>query len=308
MVDSEAQESNMLENVLVTGGQGMLGSCISGGLKPSQDELNLLNYQDLLHYMKENNVSEIIHCAAKVGGLKYNIEHNADMLSENTEINNNVFKASIECGVKNIVSVLSTCVFPANAKEPFDHRSIYEGFPHPTNYGYAYSKRLLLVMSNAVRQQYGINCTTIIPCNMFGPRDNFNLDECHVIPALIRKAYESTDGKLVVGGSGVAKREFLYSYDCAKVIEWMLKNYNSETPLIVSPPKSVSISEVAKLISEKFELEVVWDKTIPDGQLTRSSDTSLFESLNTGVELSNFNECIDTTINWFVENYSKARL
>ena len=89
MVDSEAQESNMLENVLVTGGQGMLGSCISGGLKPSQDELNLLNYQDLLHYMKENNVSEIIHCAAKVGGLKYNIEHNADMLSENTEINNN---------------------------------------------------------------------------------------------------------------------------------------------------------------------------------------------------------------------------
>ena len=298
----------MSKNVLVTGGQGMLGSCVSFGLKPSREELNLLNYQDLLYYMKENNVTEVIHCAAKVGGLKYNIDHNSDMILENTEMNNNVFKASVECGVKNIVSVLSTCVFPANAKEPFDQDSIHDGFPHPTNYGYAYSKRLLLVLSKATRQQYGVNCTTIIPCNMFGPRDNFNLNECHVIPALIRKAHESTDGKLIVGGTGVAKREFLYSYDWAKVIEWMLKNYKSEVPLIVSPSESIPISRVADIIADKFNLEVVWDKSIPDGQLTRSSDTSVFKSLNTEVKLSDFNESIDKTMNWFVENYDKARL
>lgn len=296
-----------MNETLITGGHGMLGSCVSYGLKPSKSELDLRKYKDVVQYLKEHNVKNIIHCAAKVGGLEYNIDHNATMLIENTEINNNVLRASVECGVKNVVSVLSTCIFPADIKEPFHHTDIHNGFPHNTNYGYAYAKRTLLVLSNAVRDEYGLNCTTIVPCNMFGPKDNFRLKECHVIPALIRKAYESTDGKLVVGGTGVARREFLYSYDCAKVIEWMIQNYTSSDPLIISPKESIAIGDVAKMIASRFNLEIVWDKTIPDGQLSRQSDTSLFESINTGITLSDFSESLNETIDWFISNYAYAR-
>jgi len=296
-----------MSETLITGGMGMLGSCVSYGLKPSKEELDLLRYNDIIYYLKENNIKNVIHCAAKVGGLVFNIDHNADMLMENTELNNNILRASVECGVENVVSVLSTCVFPENTEEPFNYFNIHSGFPHKTNYGYAYAKRTLLVLSNAIRDQYGLNCTTIIPCNMFGPRDNFRTKECHVIPALIRKAYESTDGRLIVGGTGVAQREFLYSYDCAKVLEWMIVNYNSNEPLIISSSDSISIGEVAKMIASRFNLEIVWDKTIPDGQLSRKSDTSLFENLNTGIHFSNFTDSLNKTIDWFVDNYEVAR-
>ena len=137
--------------------------------------------------------------------------------------------------------------------------------------------------------------------------DNFRLEECHVIPALIRKAYESKNGTLLVGGTGAARREFLYSKDCASVIEWMLKNYDDRRPLIVSPSEDVSILEVAKVIASKFDLQIEFDESIPDGQMTRRSDSSLLESLNTGIELTDFSEALDDTIDWFVENYEVCR-
>lgn len=292
-------------NTLVTGGKGMLGSHIGYGLKPSIDELNLLNYKDLLYYIRENNITNVIHCAAKVGGLKYNIDHNADMIMENVEMNNNVLKASIECDVKKIVSVLSTCVFPADTTQPFHYENIHQGFPHISNYGYAYAKRMLLVSSLAIRNQYGLDCMTIIPSNMFGARDNFILDECHVIPALIRKAYESTDGNLVVGGTGIARREFLYAKDGARVIEWMMENYDNEEPLIVSPATDISILEVAEIIANRFDLDICFDQSFPDGQLTRRSDSSLFDSLGTGIELTNFYDALHETIDWFILNVDK---
>jgi GDP-L-fucose synthase len=297
----------MSDNVLVTGGQGMLGSCFSFGLKPSIEELDLRIYKDVLYYMKEHSVTDVIHCAAKVGGLTYNIDHNADMILENTDINNNVLRASVECGVKNVVSVLSTCIFPSGVQEPFSPEDIHSGPPHYSNVGYAFSKRMLLVLCNTVRDQYGINCTTVIPCNMFGPGDNFRSEESHVIPALIRKAYESKDGTLLVGGTGIARREFLYSKDCARIMEWMLKNYEDRRPLIVSPSEDVSILEVAKVIASKFDLRIELDDSIPDGQITKRSDSSLLESLDTGVELTDFDQALDETIDWFVDNYNDCR-
>jgi len=297
----------MSDNVLVTGGRGMLGSCFSFGLKPSSEELDLRVYKDVLHYMKEHSITDVVHCAAMVGGLTYNINHNADMLLENTDINNNVLRAAVECGVKNVMSVLSTCVFPPGIKEPFSHEDIHSGPPHHSNMGYAFSKRMLLELSNAVRDQYGVNCTTIIPSNMFGPGDNFRLNESHVIPALIRKAYESKDGTLLVGGTGIARREFLYSKDCARIMEWMLKNYSDRRPLIVSPSEDVSILEVAELIASKFDLRIELDDSIPDGQITKRSDSSLLESLDTGVELTDFGQALDETIDWFVDNYEDCR-
>ena len=146
---------------------------------------------------------------------------------------------------------------------------------------------------------------TIIPSNMFGARDNFILDECHVIPALIRKAYESTDGNLVVGGTGIARREFLYVKDGARVIEWMMENYDNKEPLIVSPATDISILEVAEIIANRFDLDICFDQSFPDGQLTRRSDSSLFDSLGTGIELTNFYDALHETIDWFILNVDK---
>ena len=302
------REVNM--NTFVTGGNGMLGSHISYGLKPTVNEVNLLNFNETLKFIKENDVTTVIHCAAKVGGLKYNMDHNSDMLLENLEMNNNLLRASIECGVKKILSVLSTCVFPATAQEPFGEDDIHNGFRHPTNFGYAYSKRTLLVASEAIRQQHGINCMNIIPSNMFGAGDNFNLNECHVIPALIRKAYESKNGKLLVGGTGVARIEFLYAKDAARVMEWMVDNIDTSVPVIVSPDDDISILEISKLIASRFDLEIEFDETIPDGQITRRSNNSHFKSYSDqcDVNLTNFEDALSETIDWFVKNYKNARL
>ena len=176
-------------NTLVTGGNGLVGSTIESTFKPTSKRLNLMNIDNIIRYITINKIDSIIHCAAKVGGIKSNMEHLGEFFYENIIINSNVLEAARHCGVEKVVSFMSTCVFPDDASYPLSPDQIHNGEPHPSNYSYAYAKRMLEVQSRAYREQYGCNFVTVIPCNIYGPNDNFDLDNSHVIPGLIHKCY-----------------------------------------------------------------------------------------------------------------------
>ena len=174
-------------SLLVTGGRGLVGSAIKADLKPTRDSLDLMDLDATVAYIKANDVTEIIHCAAKVGGIKANMEQLGEFFYANIILNTNVLEAARKCGVTKMVSFMSTCVFPDDATYPLSADQIHNGEPHNSNYAYAYAKRMLDVQSRAYRDQYDCNFVTVIPCNIYGPHDNFDLVNSHVIPALIRK-------------------------------------------------------------------------------------------------------------------------
>ena len=176
-------------NLLVTGGSGLVGSSITADFKPYRDELDLMELDEVIDYIEENEITHIIHCAARVGGIKANMEHLGEFFYENIKINSNILEAARKCKIEKVVSFMSTCVFPDDATYPLSPDQIHKGEPHSSNYAYAYAKRMLEVQSRAYREQYGCNFVTVIPCNIYGPHDNFDLNSSHVIPALIHKCY-----------------------------------------------------------------------------------------------------------------------
>ena len=176
-------------NTLVTGGSGLVGSAIESYFKPSSKQLNLMHVEDIIRYITLNKIDSIIHCAAKVGGIKANSDHLGEFFYKNVIMNTNLLHAAHETGVKKVVSFMSTCVFSDDVEYPLTPCQIHMGEPHPSNYAYAYAKRMLEVRSRAYRDQYGSNFVTVIPCNIYGPNDNFNLDTSHVLPAIFRKIY-----------------------------------------------------------------------------------------------------------------------
>ena len=226
-------------------------------------------------------------------------------------INTNVIESSRKAGVKNLVAFLSTCVFPDNVNYPLTVDQVHLGEPHESNYPYAYAKRMADVQIRAYREQYGINYTSIIPSNIYGPNDNFNLDHGHVMPMLIHKLYLAKKNKtdFTVWGSGKPLREFIYSKDIAKIAEWALYNYEGTDPLIVSGDEEVSIKDlVGMLVDEfKFKGKVIFDQTKPDGQHRKPSDNSLIKKLLPDFEYTPFEQGIKETVNWFKENYESAR-
>ena len=173
-------------------------------------------------------------------------------------MNLNVLEACRINKVKKVVSLLTTCIFPdKNITYPLTSDQLHNGPPHESNYAYAYAKRMLEVQARAYRDQYGMNIVNVIPCNVYGPRDNYNLEASHVIPGLIHKAFLAKhDNKpLKVWGDGTPKREFIYSKDLGKIIDWTLRNYTLEEPLIVSSDEEISIGQVAEKLKDLYELK-----------------------------------------------------
>jgi len=300
-----------MKKVLITGGYGMVGSAMESQIKLSRETCDLTNPIQTNKLFKLIKPDGVIHCAGKVGGIGGNSNYKGEYFHDNLMINTNVIESARKAGVKNLVAFLSTCVFPDKVKYPLTVDQIQLGEPHESNYPYAYAKRMADVQIRAYREQYGINYTSIIPSNIYGPNDNFNLDHGHVMPMLIHKLYLAKKNKtdFTVWGSGKPLREFVYSKDIAKIAEWALFNYEDTDPLIISGDEEVSIKDLVGLLVDEFKFKgkVVFDKTKPDGQLRKPSDNSKIKELMPDFEYTPFEQGIKETVNWFIENYDEAR-
>ena len=295
---------------LVTGGTGLVGSAIIADVKVGRN-YDLTNPQICDSMFNEHKPTHVIHCAAKVGGLGGNMNYKGEYLYDNVMINTNVIESARKSGVTNLVSFLSTCVFPDNIEYPLTEKKIHLGEPHFSNYPYAYAKRMADIQIRAYREQYGVKYTSVIPCNIYGPNDNFSLEHGHVIPMLMHKLYlaQQRNEDFVVWGSGKPLREFIFSKDVAKLAEWALNNYDESEPIIFSTSNEISIMDLVDLLVTEFEFKgkVIFDDSKPDGQFRKPSDNSKLRSYLPDFEFTSIEEGIKETVYWFKENYDRAR-
>jgi GDP-L-fucose synthase len=261
--------------------------------------------------------THVIHLAACVGGLYKNMNQKVDMLEKNLLMNFNVVKCCHEFGVQKLVACLSTCIFPDKTTYPINEEMLHDGPPHTSNDAYAYAKRMLEIQCQAYRENYGDKFVCVIPTNIYGPNDNFNLEDAHVIPALIHKCYlaKQKGEDFVVRGTGKPLRQFIHSEDLAELMMWTLENYDGKSLILSVPEKDeVSIGYVAKQIAKAFEYEhrMYFDPYYSDGQYKKTADnTKLANLLLTGFpsvfDFINIDEGIANTVKWFIENYESAR-
>lgn len=311
----------MLKTILVTGGSGLLGTAIKridlnynyNFIYMSSSDCNLENYLNTLNYFKKCMPDYVIHLAANVGGLFKNLNNKVDMLEKNILINSNVLKASHEVGVKKLIACLSTCIFPDKTLYPIDETMLHNGPPHFSNDAYAYAKRLLETQCKAYQEQYSDNFICIIPTNIYGPYDNFHLEDSHVIPGLIHKCFlaKKESRPFIVSGSGKPLRQFIYSHDLAKLILWILENYTYKEPIILSVDEKdeVSIEDVSKMIAKKMDYSenIVFDISKPDGQYKKTADNSNLMKLIKDFKFTNIELGINETVEWFQNNYNNCR-
>jgi len=299
-----------MKKLLVTGGNGLVGSSITSDIKIGK-EYDLRNIEETNKMFEHHKPTHVNHCAGKVGGLSANMNYKGEFFYDNIMINTNVIESARKNNVKKLVSFLSTCVFPDKIEYPITEKKIHLGAPHFSNYPYAYAKRMADIQIRAYREQYGLEYVSVIPTNIYGPNDNFSLETGHVIPMLLHKMYnaqrDNTD--FVVWGSGTPLREFIYSKDIAKLSEWSLDNYNESEPIIFSNSNEISIKDLVDLLVNEFNFKgkVIFDKTKPDGQFRKPSDNSKLKSYLPNFEFTPIEQGLKETINWFIENYDKTR-
>ena len=283
------------------------------GFFHSSGQFDLRDSTEARKMMEKYKPDAVIHLAAKVGGVKGNIDYVADYYSDNILINTNVLNASHLFGVKKVVSLLSTCIYPNKVRYPITEEQLHEGEPHFSNFGYAYSKRMIEVQSRAYRQQYGSNFICAVPNNLYGEHDNFDLDNSHVIPALIRKIWEAkinNKDEVLVWGDGTPVREFTYSEDISKVLIFLLNNYDDSSPVNIGNTQEYSISDVVKNICQTLEYrgKVRWDTSKPSGQHKKPSDnTKLIEMGWDKNDFTPLNVGLKNTCDWFIMNYPNVR-
>ena len=298
--------------LLVTGGTGMVGSAFKN-IETDHDlilvgskDCDLMNYDQTFEMFAYYMPNAVIHLAAKVGGVKGNSEYVADYFHENIVINTNVLDISKCFRIGKVVSLLSTCIYPDSPTYPLTEDQIHSGEPHKSNFGYAYAKRMLEVHTRAIRQQYGLKYITAVPNNIYGPHDNFDLENGHVVPAIIRKFQENNP---VLWGDGSPLREFTYSEDIANALLLLLENYDGESPVNIGNPSQVSIRELAELISIFFPNieKIEWDINKPSGQYKKPSSNNLFLSMFPNFEYTSLQDGLNKTTEWFKSNYPNVR-
>jgi GDP-L-fucose synthase len=299
-------------STLITGGHGLLGSFMNFGLKPNRHELDINNFTDICNYVEQNKIDSIIHAAAKVGGVKANTDYVFDYFSENILMNMNIMNVCKKYSIKNATFVVSTCAFPKNAPLPLNEDYLHGGEPHETNYGYAYAKRMLEVGSRALKYQCKLNSCCLIPCNLYGGNDNYNLQSGHVIPSLIHKCYlaKLNNTTFEVWGSGKAEREFMYAEDLAIIIEQIHKNNLSiNEPLIVSPNNIFTIEEIVNMIVKKmkFNGRVFFDASKPEGIMKKNSSSDRLQKYFPNFKFTNLEDGLETTVCYFLKNYNTIR-
>lgn len=303
------------KNILVTGGAGFLGSfvvekLIARGVPkkniaiPRSKDFDLRKPEDCNKAVNGKNV--VIHLAANVGGIGYNRERPGELFYDNAIMGVQLMEASRLCGVEKYVSIGTVCSYPKFTQVPFSEESLWTGYPEETNAPYGLAKLMQLVQAQAYRAQYGFNAIHLLPVNMYGPRDKFDLNRGHVIPALIRKVESAMQNgnDVEVWGTGSATREFLYVEDAAEGIALATEKYDKPEPINIGSGMEISIKDLAELIAKLmgYEGKIRWDASKPDGQPRRQLDVSRAEK-EFGFEAKvDFQEGLKRTINWYLNN------
>jgi GDP-L-fucose synthase len=315
--------------IIVTGGSGLLGNAFKHILVPSKevkypthkelnlsDKTNIIKYIDKFNFSRDNSsVDTIIHLAGMVGGVKANTEKVFNFYSENSNINNSVIDAAIYTDTPNLVCCLSTCIYPDEkyVQYPLTEDQLHNGPPHNSNFGYAYAKRMVDVQLRAANQQYGHEYISVIPNNMYGEHDNFDLENGHVIPALIRKIWEAKINNkptFEVWGDGEIYREFTYAEDIARAILFYLEQGYNGGPINIGCTKEYKLKDIINLICKELEYEgqIVYDTTKPKGQIRKPTSNAKFielgwrEEMYTPIEIG-----LKKTCDWFKINYPNVR-
>ncbi len=306
-----------MAKTLVTGAGGLIGYATrSLGLPDmvylTREDANLTSFEATKEVFDSIKPDKVMHFAAQVGGIGSNIVHSGEYFRNNISININVLETARLCGVKKLISFMSTCIFPDPCEYPLREKNIHNGPPHPSNFGYAYAKRMLEVQSAAYRKEWGCNYIVVIPTNVYGPNDNFSLEDGHVTASLIHKCYlamkNGTD--LVVWGTGKPLREMLYSKDVARLALWALDNYDEDDPIILSTGLETSIMDIVEIVVRKmgFKGKVRFDETKPDGQFRKPSDTTKLHKYLPKFEFTPVEEGIEETVKWFLSNFPNVRI
>lgn len=301
--------------VLIAGAGGLVGSSLVKEFTKNtkehvvglfRNDLNLLNRSATFSYIESLKPRIVVDAAAKVGGIGANSNYPVEFLSENLQIQTNLIDACHAASVEKVIFLGSSCIYPRDCKQPIKEEYILTGPLEPTNSAYALAKISGLELIKSYRKQYKHKWITVMPTNLYGPNDNFDLDNSHVLPALIRKFVEATNNRLktvTLWGTGSAIREFLYVEDLARAIVFCTENYDSDDHINIGTGIGISIKQLAEKISEitGFSGEIVWDKSKPDGMPVKVLDVGRIKSLGWSPTFS-FEDGLVKTVNWYREN------
>jgi len=309
------------KRILITGGTGFLGSQITQQLRdlgvsdsalvlPRSRDLDLRKWENCVRAVRDCDI--VIHLAAKVGGIGYNHQNPGQLFYDNAIMGIQMIEAARQEGVEKCVIAGTVCAYPKFAQAPFREETLWDGYPEETNAPYGLAKKMLLVQSQAYRQEYGFNSIYLLPVNLYGPGDNFNPASSHVIPALIKKFVDAKRNRepfVDVWGTGSASREFLYVADAARGIILATEKYDKPEPVNLGSGTEITIRELASLIKDLtgYKGTITWDRTKPDGQPKRRLDVKKAEN-EFGFRASvPFRQGLEETIDWYEENYKERR-
>lgn len=309
------------KTVLVTGGAGFLGSALVRTLEqrglakenirvPRSRDLDLRQWENCVEAVRD--VDLVIHLAAKVGGIGYNMANPGSLFYDNAVMGIQLMEAARQAGVRKFVAVGTICAYPKFTPVPFREEELWNGYPEETNAPYGLAKKMLLVQAQAYRQQYGFNAIYLLPVNLYGPGDNFDPASSHVIPALIKKFVEAVETgaeSVEVWGTGSASREFLYVDDAAEGIALAAERYDRPNPVNLGAGFEITIRDLATLIADLtgFTGEIVWDTTKPDGQPRRCLDVSRAEREFGFRAKTSFEDGLKATVEWYRQAVREGR-
>jgi GDP-L-fucose synthase len=308
------------DRILVTGGAGFLGSFVIEKLRargyedivvPRRKEYDLTRESDVERLYADFRPDVVMHLAAEVGGIGANRDNPGRYFFANAAMGLHLIENARKSGLKKFVQVGTICAYPKFTPVPFKEEELWNGYPEETNAPYGVAKKALLVMCQGYRQQYGLNAIYLLPVNLFGPRDNFDLHTSHVIPALIRKCVEARlrgDSSIPAWGTGKASREFLYVEDCAEGLVASMERYNSPEPMNLGSGREISIKDLTELVARVsgFTGKIIWDPTKPDGQPRRCLDVTQAQRELGFTSATSLEDGLAKTVRWYEQNRDKA--
>ena len=301
------------KKIVVTGGAGFLGSRVVAKLRergvvnafvPRSQNYDLVRYDDVVRLYRDTRPDLVIHLAARVGGIGANRANPGKFFYDNLMMGVQLMEVARQTNVAKFVAVGTICAYPKFTPVPFKEENLWDGYPEETNAPYGLAKKMLLVQSQAYRQQYGFNSIYLLPVNLYGPGDNFDLDTSHVIPAMIRKCIEAIRerrNEIVLWGTGNPTREFLYVDDAAEGILLAAEKYNASDPVNLGSGHEISIRDLAGMITgvTGFSGKLVWDSTKPDGQPRRCLDTRRARALIGFEATTTLDRGLAETVSWY---------